>query len=145
MQNREWDEDGRTIGAEQTQRIGLSKSLITRRTQPKKLVTGKKHIELLNSCFSRNLLKSDASKEEQVAMSKLRVAGFSISLDGYGAGPNQRLEHPLGENGTELHQWLFETPDRHPALARSGIDGGSCGGLSPEAEKGSDEPQRSSD
>ncbi len=43
-------------------------------------------------------------------MSKLRVAGFSISLDGYGAGPNQRLEHPLGENGTELHQWFFETP-----------------------------------
>jgi len=43
-------------------------------------------------------------------MSKLRVAGFSISLDGYGAGPNQRLEHPLGENGTELHEWVFDTP-----------------------------------
>jgi dihydrofolate reductase len=42
-------------------------------------------------------------------MSKLRVAAFSISLDGYGAGPDQRLEHPLGENGTELHQWFFDT------------------------------------
>ena len=42
-------------------------------------------------------------------MSKLRVAAFSISLDGFGAGPNQRLEHPLGENGTELHAWFFDT------------------------------------
>jgi dihydrofolate reductase len=42
-------------------------------------------------------------------MSKLRVANFSISLDGFGAGPNQRLEHPLGENGMELHEWFFET------------------------------------
>jgi dihydrofolate reductase len=43
-------------------------------------------------------------------MSRLRVAAFSVSLDGYGAGPSQRLEHPLGENGTELHQWFFDTP-----------------------------------
>jgi dihydrofolate reductase len=42
-------------------------------------------------------------------MPKLRVAAFSVSIDGYGAGPNQRLEHPLGENGTELHAWFFET------------------------------------
>lgn len=42
-------------------------------------------------------------------MSKLRVAAFSVSLDGYGAGPSQRLEHPLGENGMELHQWFFDT------------------------------------
>ncbi len=40
---------------------------------------------------------------------KLRVAAFSVSIDGYGAGPNQRLEHPLGENGMDLHQWFFET------------------------------------
>jgi dihydrofolate reductase len=42
-------------------------------------------------------------------MPKLRVAAFSVSLDGYGAGANQRLEHPLGEDGTELHQWFFDT------------------------------------
>jgi dihydrofolate reductase len=42
-------------------------------------------------------------------MSKLRVAAFSISLDGYGAGPNQRLEAPLGDDGMELHQWIFDT------------------------------------
>jgi len=43
------------------------------------------------------------------AMSKLRVASFSISIDGYGAGPNQSLENPLGVGGMELHQWLFPT------------------------------------
>lgn len=44
-----------------------------------------------------------------MAMPKVRVAGFSVSLDGFGAGPAQDLEHPLGENGMELHEWLFET------------------------------------
>lgn len=42
-------------------------------------------------------------------MSKLRVACFSISLDGYGAGPDQSLEHPLGVRGHELHTWVFGT------------------------------------
>jgi dihydrofolate reductase len=42
-------------------------------------------------------------------MSKLRVAAFSVSVDGFAAGPNQRLEHPLGENGMELHTWFFDT------------------------------------
>jgi len=42
-------------------------------------------------------------------MPKVRVAAFSVSIDGYGAGPNQRLEHPLGENGTDLHGWFFDT------------------------------------
>jgi len=42
-------------------------------------------------------------------MSKLRVSCFSISLDGYGAGPDQSLEHPLGVGGQELHLWQFAT------------------------------------
>jgi dihydrofolate reductase len=42
-------------------------------------------------------------------MTKLRVQAFTISLDGYGAGPNQRLEQPLGENGESLHGWLIPT------------------------------------
>jgi dihydrofolate reductase len=42
-------------------------------------------------------------------MSKLRVASFSISIDGFGAGPQQSLEHPLGVGGMELHQWVFPT------------------------------------
>jgi dihydrofolate reductase len=42
-------------------------------------------------------------------MSKVRVACFAVSLDGYGAGPRQSLENPLGVGGTELHQWFFPT------------------------------------
>ncbi len=42
-------------------------------------------------------------------MSRLRVNGFTISIDGFGAGPNQDLDNPLGRNGTELHRWLLPT------------------------------------
>ncbi len=42
-------------------------------------------------------------------MSKLRVNCFSLSLDGFGAGPNQDLENPLGVGGFGLHKWLRAT------------------------------------
>jgi dihydrofolate reductase len=42
-------------------------------------------------------------------MTKVRVSSFSISLDGYGAGPDQGLENPLGAGGEQLHEWLFPT------------------------------------
>jgi dihydrofolate reductase len=42
-------------------------------------------------------------------MTKVRVGGFSISLDGFGAGPEQSLENPLGKRGQELHRWFFGT------------------------------------
>ena len=42
-------------------------------------------------------------------MSRLRVHCFSVSFDGYSAGPNQDLENPLGVGGTALHQWAFAT------------------------------------
>jgi dihydrofolate reductase len=42
-------------------------------------------------------------------MSKLRVQCFSISLDGYSAGPNQDLKNPLGVGGPELMEWFFPT------------------------------------
>lgn len=42
-------------------------------------------------------------------MTKVRVAGFSLSVDGFGAGPGQSLADPLGERGEELHEWLFGT------------------------------------
>jgi dihydrofolate reductase len=42
-------------------------------------------------------------------MSKLKVQSFSISLDGYGAGPNQSLQNPLGEGGEGLHRWFIGT------------------------------------
>lgn len=42
-------------------------------------------------------------------MSRLRVESYSISLDGYGAGPDQSLENPLGVGGHALHDWAFKT------------------------------------
>lgn len=42
-------------------------------------------------------------------MSKLRVNCFSVSLDGYGAGPNQGEQNPLGEGGADLHEWMYPT------------------------------------
>jgi dihydrofolate reductase len=42
-------------------------------------------------------------------MSKLRVQSFAISIDGYGAGPDQDLQNPLGVRGPELMEWFFHT------------------------------------
>jgi dihydrofolate reductase len=42
-------------------------------------------------------------------MSKLVVRSFGVSLDGYGAGTHQDLEHPLGVRGPELMEWFFHT------------------------------------
>jgi dihydrofolate reductase len=57
-------------------------------------------------------------------MTKVRVAGFSISLDGFGAGPEQSLKDPLGKGGRELHQWFFHT---RSFKAMIGQGGGSDG------------------
>jgi dihydrofolate reductase len=59
-------------------------------------------------------------------VSTLRVASFSISLDGFGAGPNQRLDMPLGEHGTPLHEWLFSTATFH---AMQGREPGGTNGI----------------
>ena len=58
-------------------------------------------------------------------MPKLRVQGFSISLDGYGAGPGQSLENPLGVGGMALHQWILPTRTLQKMLF--GKEGGTTG------------------
>lgn len=58
-------------------------------------------------------------------MSKLRVNCFSISLDGYGAGPDQSLENPLGVGGPALHAWLLPTRTLRRHLF--GADNGATG------------------
>lgn len=42
-------------------------------------------------------------------MSKLRVHCFTLSIDGFGAGPDQDLQNPLGIGGEKLHEWFFPT------------------------------------
>ena len=58
-------------------------------------------------------------------MTRVRVESFTLSLDGYGTGPNQSLNNPLGEGGTELHQWLLPTRTFQRALF--GKDDGTTG------------------
>ncbi len=57
-------------------------------------------------------------------MSRVRVQSFGVSLDGFGAGPLQDLQHPLGVRGEELMEWFFPTRvwRRH-----QGQDGGETG------------------
>lgn len=57
-------------------------------------------------------------------MSKLRVHAFSISIDGFGAGPNQSLQNPLGEGGERLHEWYVGTRTFQSVFGR---DGGETG------------------
>lgn len=42
-------------------------------------------------------------------MARVRVESFTVSLDGYGAGPHQDIDNPLGVGGTDLHKWAFPT------------------------------------
>jgi dihydrofolate reductase len=60
-------------------------------------------------------------------MSKLRVESFTISLDGFGAGPNQDLDNPLGEGGTSLHGWAVSTRTFQKQVF--GAQGGSEAGI----------------
>jgi dihydrofolate reductase len=57
-------------------------------------------------------------------MSKLRVASFTVSLDGYGAGPNQTVQTPLGVGGESLHGWMIGTRTFRQMY---GNEGGSTG------------------
>jgi dihydrofolate reductase len=60
-------------------------------------------------------------------MSKLRVESFTISLDGFGAGPNQDINNPLGVGGTSLHGWALSTRTFQKAVL--GREGGSTEGI----------------
>ena len=57
-------------------------------------------------------------------MSRTRVNCFAVSLDGYGAGPDQSLKSPLGVGGEALHEWFFPTRTFHKMV---GKEGGSTG------------------
>ena len=68
-------------------------------------------------------------------MTKLRVNAFGLSLDGYGAGPNQDLANPMGVGGMALHQWVFGTRFFRQML---GQEGGETGVDNDFAVKGFD-------
>ena len=60
-----------------------------------------------------------------MAISKLKIASFTISLDGFGAGPDQSLEHPLGVGGASIHKWAFSTRTFQSRVL--GSEGGAAG------------------
>lgn len=66
-------------------------------------------------------------------MTKVRVDGFTVSLDGYGAGPGQTLEAPMGARGGGLHGWLRNTKTFQTMI---GGEGGSTGADNDFAIKG---------
>lgn len=57
-------------------------------------------------------------------MSKITVRAFSLSLDGFGAGPGQTIKEPLGVRGEELHTWIINTKMFH---RMGGKEGGTEG------------------
>lgn len=57
-------------------------------------------------------------------MQKVKVMGFSVSIDGFAAGPDQSLQTPLGVNGPDIFQWFFPTKT---FLQMVGKDGGETG------------------
>jgi len=58
-------------------------------------------------------------------MTRVRVESFTISLDGFGAGPKQSIDNPLGVGGEDLHQWLIPTRTLQRTLF--GKEGGTTG------------------
>jgi dihydrofolate reductase len=53
-------------------------------------------------------------------MNKVKVAAFSISLDGFGAGPDQTLENPMGKGGHQLHKWFYPTKAFQKMIGKEG-------------------------
>jgi dihydrofolate reductase len=66
-------------------------------------------------------------------MPKLKVQSFAVSLDGYGAGPNQDLQNPIGVPGLELFDWFFQTIAWRKM---HGMEGGETGVDNDMAEQG---------
>jgi len=67
-------------------------------------------------------------------MSKLRVQSFAVSIDGFGAGPSQSLQNPLGVRGPELMEWFF--PTRFFRRMHAARDDGETGTDNAMAEQG---------
>jgi dihydrofolate reductase len=61
---------------------------------------------------------------EDSSVVRLRIHCFSISLDGYGAGPRQDVENPVGVGGLALHEWMYPTRTFRQMI---GEDGGTTG------------------
>jgi dihydrofolate reductase len=75
------------------------------------------HRRRLQTCARQG---SMLQRVEEADVGRVRVAGFALSLDGFGAGPEQSLQDPLGKRGKELHNWLFGTKTFKAMIGESG-------------------------
>jgi dihydrofolate reductase len=66
-----------------------------------------------------------AATVKETPVSKVRVNAFSVSADGFGAGPDQGRDQPLGRGGEQLHQWFVPTRTFQREVQRR--DGGTTG------------------
>jgi len=57
-------------------------------------------------------------------MPRLRVHCFGVSVDGFGAGASQSLDHPMGVGGMALHEWFFPTRTCKAMFAEMGMGDG---------------------
>lgn len=55
------------------------------------------------------MTENKKTNEKNLGTPRVRVDSFTISLDGYGAGPDQSVDNPLGVGGEELHDWVVST------------------------------------
>src|ERR1043165_2290316 len=69
-------------------------------------------------------------------MSRVRVLSFAVSIDGFGAGPSQSLEHPLGVNGPDLMEWFFQTRAWRQMHGEPGGETGTDNEMAERAMKG---------
>ncbi len=69
-------------------------------------------------------------------MSRLIVSSFSVSIDGYGAGPGQDLQNPLGVGGLAVHDWIFRTRTWHRMQGEPGGESGTDDDLAARSLEG---------
>src|SRR5450631_1996223 len=81
----------------------------------------------MRNCVVKLLASSriapNCSRNREILMGKVRVAAFGVSIDGFGAGPDQSLVHPLGKRGGELHNWFYPTRTFRSMLGQDGGTG----------------------
>jgi dihydrofolate reductase len=88
------------------------------------MVNARQRLDSSHKIGATNRVEGPAEREEEQAMTRLRVNSFSLSLDGYGAGPDQDLANPMGAGGMALHQWVLGTRTFRRLF---GQEGGSTG------------------
>jgi dihydrofolate reductase len=83
------------------------------------------HVRMPRHWCDITIQEFHAATVKETPVSKLRVNAFSVSADGFGAGPDQGQDQPLGRGGEQLHQWFLPTRTFQRNVQRR--DGGTTG------------------